>query len=229
MSTENKPAGYASPFDAPGILPPSDEQWAAKRRIADAARALTEALVTTTADTSMLNAIADAMLTQVGKLQQQPRVYGRSKFERLLGHDAPLGSLGYELNPIDGQSNPIASNFDIWFEGDRIHGRVKMGWQYEGPPNCVHGGMVAALFDQFLGVGQKLTGQPGFTGILKTRYIKPTPIDTELRLEGWVERVEGRKNVLKGEMWAGDVNTASCEGVFISIPQDVIDELKASR
>jgi len=88
---------------------------------------------------------------------------------------------------------------------------------------------VAALCDQFLGVGQKLTGQPGFTGTLKVRYLKPTPIATDLRFEGWVERVEGRKNILKAELWAGDVKTATCEGLFISVTKEMVDALKNSR
>ena len=89
-----------------------------------------------------------------------------------------------------------------------------MDWQYEGPPNSVHGGFVAALFDQFLGVAQKITKQPGFTGTLNIRYLVPTPIDTDLRLEGWVEKTEGRKNFLVSEMRAGDTLTARCEGIL---------------
>ena len=83
--------------------------------------------------------------------------------------------------------------------------------------------MVAALFDQFLGCAQRITGQPGFTGTLTVRYLQPTPIARELRLEGWVDRIEARKNVLKGEMRAGDVLTATCEGTFISVTPEIYE------
>ena len=104
----------------------------------------------------------------------------------------PLCLAPLELNPVFGKSNPLAPPFNIWFDGDKAYGQVRMDWQYEGPPNSVHGGFVAALFDQFLGVAQKMTKQPGFTGTLNIRYLVPTPIDTDLRLEGWVEKIEGR-------------------------------------
>jgi acyl-coenzyme A thioesterase PaaI-like protein len=73
------------------------------------------------------------------------------------------------------------------------------------------------LFDQFLGVSQKMTGQPGVTGTLTTRFIRPTPLCTDLKLIGKVREVKGRKNFLSGEIWAGDTLTASCEGLFIHI------------
>ena len=222
---------YTSPFDTPGIVPACNEEWQAKRRVADATRALISSLVTCTSSVEALTAIAQNIEAQVISLGQSEQLYGRSQFEQRQGgiYKNMMGSLGYELNPMDGQSNPIASNFDMWFEQDRIHGKVFMDWQYEGPPNSVHGGFVAALFDQFLGVGQKLTGQPGFTGTLKVRYSKPTPIATELRLEGWVEKVDGRKNILKAEMWAGDVKTATCEGLFISVTKAMVDALRNGR
>ena len=79
----------------------------------------------------------------------------------------------------------------------------------------MHGGFVAAVFDQFMGAAQMLGEQPGMTGTLTTRYHIPTPLNTELRLEGWLLRTEGRKTVIHAEMRAGDKLTASCEGLFI--------------
>lgn len=74
---------------------------------------------------------------------------------------------------------------------------------------------MAALFDQFMGEAQAMGGQPGMTGTLEIRYHRRTPLNTELRLRGWVERVEGRKTWVRAEMHAGDTLTASCNGVFI--------------
>ena len=228
---QTEPQEYVSPFDAPGIVPACNDEWAAKRRVADATRELISSLVTCTSNVEELTAAAEHIEAQAAVLRQSEQLHGRSQFEKRQGgiYQRTMGSLGYELNPMDGQSNPIASKFDIWFDEDRIHGKVFMDWQYEGPPNSVHGGFVASLFDQFLGVGQKLTGQPGFTGTLSIRYLKPTPIATELRLEGWVEKVEGRKNILKGEMWAGDVKTATCEGLFISVTKEMVEALKSGQ
>jgi acyl-coenzyme A thioesterase PaaI-like protein len=217
-----------SPFDSPDIQDPMDDNWAARRQVSDATRRLIEKLVTSTADTDQLLSIAAIINEQADTLACASQLYGRVAFKEAGDFDSHA-SLGYELNPLDGKSNPIAAPIIIWFEGDKILAKVTMGWQYEGPPNSVHGGFVAALFDQFLGVGQKLTGQPGFTGTLSVKYIKPTPIATELLLEGRVDRIEGRKSFLVGEMWAGDVLTATCEGIFISVAPDVYKKLSQRK
>lgn len=215
------------PYGASGFCQPSSEQWAAKRKMADALRELIEAVVTTDAPAAEIDAVANDLNKQLGCLRKYESIKGRSKFEAK--QEAGLGLLGPELNPLDGLSNPIAERFDIWLTDTRAYGKVKMGWAYEGPPNSVHGGFVAALFDQFLGVGQKITGQPGFTGTLSVRYIKPTPIDTDLHFEGWVERVDGRKMVLKAELKVDDEVKASCEGLFIAVSKDVMDKLKSLK
>ncbi len=42
----------------------------------------------------------------------------------------------------------------------RIVGSVTFTAAYEGPPGCVHGGYVAAAFDELLGVTQSLAAAP---------------------------------------------------------------------
>ena len=214
------------PFETPKDKKPLNEHWAAKRRVADAARRLVSNLLTSTDDAVELNAIAEGIEQQADALARSHRLTGMTAFQR--ADETLYGDrirLGYEMNPVFGKSNPLAPPFNIWIDNERAYGQVRMDWQYEGPPNSVHGGFVAALFDQFLGVAQKMTGQPGFTGTLSVRYIKPTPIATDLRLEGWVDRVEGRKNFMIAEMWAGDLLTARCEGIFIPARAEVLNKL----
>lgn len=216
-----------NPFETPDTKEPLNEDWAAKRRVADATRRLISNLYTSTDSAAELNAIAEQIDIQADALARSQSLYGMTAFERAdEGVHGTRFRLGYEMNPVFGKCNPIAPPFNIWIHDERAYGQVRMDWQYEGPPNSVHGGFVAALFDQFLGVAQKMTGQPGFTGTLQVRYIKPTPIDTDLRLEGWVEKIEGRKNFLVSEMWAGDTLTARCEGIFISASVEVLKALR---
>jgi len=216
-----------NPYETPDTKEPLNEDWAAKRRVADATRRLIRNLYTSTDSAAELDKIAEQIDIQADALARSQSLYGMTAFER--ADEGKYGTrfrLGYEMNPVFGKCNPVAPHFNIWIDNERAYGQVRMDWQYEGPPNSVHGGFVAALFDQFLGIAQKMTGQPGFTGTLQVRYIKPTPIDTDLRLEGWVEKVEGRKNFLVSEMWAGDMLTARCEGVFISASKEVLAQLR---
>ena len=55
------------------------------------------------------------------------------------------------------------------------------------------------------------------TGTLKVRYLRPTPLHRRVDIEGWTERVEGRRIVAKGRMTVDGEVTAEAEGLFITI------------
>ena len=93
------------------------------------------------------------------------------------------------------------------------HGRVRFGAAYEGPPGHVHGGMVAAMFDELLGRAQQ---SAGFTGRLTITYRRPTPLHRELDLIGWFDRVDGRKRWMKGECRLDGELLTEAEGLFIA-------------
>ncbi len=214
-----------NPFDYEELMQPRDARWAARRRAGQAMRRLTESLVTTDADADTLQAMAVQLEALGEQLAAQPRLIGRDTIAQA-GHGG-RSVVAYELGALCGQGNPVAPPLRQWQEGDVAYGEVTMGWQYEGPPGAVHGGYVAALFDDFLGMAQKMTGQPGVTGTLSIRYRLPTPIGQPLRLVGKVKAVEGRKNILTGELWAGDKLTATAEGLFIHINMaDYLDPRK---
>jgi acyl-coenzyme A thioesterase PaaI-like protein len=110
-----------------------------------------------------------------------------------------------------------------------MYGRVTFSSAYEGPPGCVHGGYVAAAFDEVLGSTQSLAGRPGMTANLSVDYRSPTPLHTELRFESWVTGVEGRKTYTHGTLHAGDRLCAEADGLFVAIPFDRVAELHRQR
>lgn len=215
------------PYVSPSIKAPLDDDWAARREAADAARRLIETLVTTAADAAALRSVADGIRAQADKLAATTRLFGRLAFETQEGspHGTPT-RVNYELNPVDGKSNPLAPPLDTWITGDTVHGRTTLGWPYEGPPNCVHGGFVCALFDRFLGIAQRLTGQPGVTGTISVRLLRPTPLCAELELIAWIEKVQGRKNFIAGEIRVDGVATATCKAVYIHVDRERFRRLR---
>ncbi|MBL0122944.1 MAG: PaaI family thioesterase [Betaproteobacteria bacterium] len=216
-----------SPFECPGVKAPLNDDWTARREAAEAVRQLISNLVTTNCNAAALRAVAETIRQQTARLTKEQVLYGRRAFEdHAGGGHGSLHRIAYELNPLDGKSNPISPPFITWIEGDVAHGRATLGWQYEGPPNTVHGGFVCALFDQFLGIAQSMTGQPGVTGTLTARLNRPTPLCTELQLIARVKQVVGRKNTLTGEIWANGVMTASCECVFIHVSGERFRQLQ---
>jgi len=203
-----------NPFASEAITPPFNDEWQAKRRVADAIRKLTEVLVTSSPGIDKMHGIADALEATAAEFGRSPRIYGRRDWA-LSGDHGSYGQVSHELNPLAGCSNPLAPPVNMWFEGDIAHGNCRCGWQYEGPPGSVHGGIVSAIFDQFLGMAQLLGKQPGMTGYLHVNYHQRTPLNTELKLKGYFTKREGRKGYIRGEMFADDVLTASAEGLFV--------------
>lgn len=201
--------------------PPLNDDWAARREAAAAARSLIEHLSTTTSDAAVLRSVAAALREQTEHLARAPQLLGRKAFaESENGRHGTYSNISHELNPLSGQGNPLAPPLAMWVEDKTAHGRATLGWQYEGPPGHVHGGFVCALFDHFLGVAQRLAGQSGLTGTLTTRFHSPTPLNVELELIGRVVEVSGRKNMLSGEIRANGILTASCDGLFIHLSKE---------
>lgn len=102
-----------------------------------------------------------------------------------------------------------------------------MGRRYEGPPHGVHGGWVAALFDEALGATQGLVEDTGMTAVLKVRYRRVTPVEETLRFESWVHEKRGRRLVARATCHAAGQLTADAEGIFIRVDFDRVEERTA--
>ena len=211
---ENRETYVENPFASEEITPPFNDEWQAKRRVADALRQLTEVLVTSSPSIDEMHDIAAKLESTATDFQQAPRIYGRHEWA-LSGEHGSYGQVSHELNPLAGWSNPIAPPINMWIEGEVSYGVCTCGWTYEGPPGSVHGGVVSSIFDQFLGMTQLIGDQPGMTGYLHVNYHHRTPLNTELRLEGRYVSMEGRKSIIAAEMHADGIKTASAEGLFV--------------
>jgi len=135
----------------------------------------------------------------------------------------------FDHSPFIGLSNPLSPPIDMNFLEDRVVATVTFGAAYEGPPGCVHGGYVAAAFDELLGCAQSLSGTQGMTAQLVVNYRTPTPLGQELHLEGRLVRREGRKIYTSGKLMVGDRLCAEAEGLFIMFDSARFQALLAAR
>jgi acyl-coenzyme A thioesterase PaaI-like protein len=129
----------------------------------------------------------------------------------------------FSTSPVIGFANPVAPPVEVWavegHEGWReVRGRVTYGYAYEGPPTCVHGGVIAELFDELLGMSNILVGQGAMTGTLTIRYRRPTPLLAPLELAARHTGKEGRKVYAWGGIFHQGELTAEADGVFIEVP-----------
>ena len=202
-------------------------QRAETRRLAKATRDVIERLVATRAPIEDLARAADALEQVAEMLSDYPQGRLYEGFAEVANAGDPHAH--FEHSPLLGRSNPLAPPIQLEIVDGRVHGHARFGSAYEGPPNCVHGGYVAAAFDEVLGFTQSLGGRPGMTGTLTIRYRKPTPLHTDLRFEGDLVRVDGRKTFTEGRVYAGDLLTAEAEGIFISVDFGRFVALAAER
>ena len=124
-----------------------------------------------------------------------------------------------EFGPLRGAANVVAPPlvFGETIERDGrtiVVARARCGILHEGPPRIVHGGVVAACFDEVLAVAQRDTIN-GFTTELIVRYPRPVPTETDLEFTGWIESDDGLRAVGRGECHAGGELRATAEARFV--------------
>lgn len=197
------------------------------RRLGANMRRVIERLVATKAPEEDLRAAADALEYVAAILEQYPQ--GRLYEGFAESAISPDPHAFFDYSPVMGEANPLAAPLRLEVRDGMVHGTVHFGSAYEGPPGAVHGGYVACAFDEVLGLTQSIGGTPGMTGTLTIKYRRPTPLHTDLRFEGHVDRVEGRKRFTRGYLYAGDQLTAEAEGVFISVDMAKIAALMEQR
>ena len=130
----------------------------------------------------------------------------------------------FPTSPVIGFANPVAPPVVVEAVDGELRGTATFDYQYEGPPTCVHGGVIAMVFDEMLGAANIMAGSPGMTGTLTIKYRKPTPLRTPLRLEARFMERDGRKIRTFGAMYNGDTLTAEAEGIFIElVPQRFLE------
>ncbi|MDY0013447.1 MAG: PaaI family thioesterase [Rhodocyclaceae bacterium] len=201
---------------SPEVRPALNDHWQVRRELATVLRNLNSALLTSDVPTEQLKSLIATLQAELARIEANGRLFGnKAQAEHFAAQTGYLPFMYHEMSPVMGQSNALAPPLHIWQADGLIHGSVTVGWGYEGPAESVHGGVVALLFDQLLGFGQRISGTAGPTGSLTVRYHHLTPLNKPLRLVARVDRTEGRKKYLVGEIWADELRTASCEGVFI--------------
>jgi acyl-coenzyme A thioesterase PaaI-like protein len=120
-----------------------------------------------------------------------------------------------ERSGVSGRSNPLAPPLHLEMTEGVTRGHAVYTTAYEGPPGCLHGGFVAAAFDDMMGFAQMASGFAGYTGTLTVKMRRPTPLNRRIDFESGLDRVDGRKILCWGKSWDGD--TLLCEATILFI------------
>jgi acyl-coenzyme A thioesterase PaaI-like protein len=183
-----------------------------QERLAAATRRLLDTALSVDADDVALDDAArttDAVVAQL-----------RARGRRRDGRSARGDTAYLPRSPALGALHPSAPPLAWRVRDGRFVARGTLGAAFEGPPGYVHGGWVALLFDEALGVANVAGGNPGMTARLHVRYRRPTPLHAELRLEAWTTGRQGRRITAAGTLHAGSTLCAEAEGLFVDIGAD---------
>lgn len=219
-------------WDAPSAAPSPDYGAGIERlALASAARRLLNAVrVTAVGDSAVFE--ATELLEQAAGLLEAEQMKGLQRQgvmgELETGFESRDPMAFFPYSPIIGRLNPASPPAEFWAEGIEVHGRMNLSAIYAGPPGLVHGGIIAMVFDELLGVVNVVNGRGGYTGTLNVKYHRPTPLMEEIALRAWPSGGEGRKLYASGEMLYDGTVTATAEGVFIRANRQLVDDLKNS-
>ena len=104
-------------------------------------------------------------------------------------------------------------------EGLTMTGHFVVLEEHQGAPGLVHGGILAAAFDEVLGASNWLLLTPAVTGRLEVDFRKPVPVGREVTIEARIDKVDGRKVMTSGVGRFDDGTVvAEAAGLFIQVP-----------
>ncbi len=122
-----------------------------------------------------------------------------------------------------GGANP--RGMQLVFEQDdarqRIIGRFSLGPEYQGGTGFLHGGIIALLLDEAMSKASRFSGLHAVTADLRIEYKRPIRVNTEIVVEGFVARHEGRQLYHEAEIRnAAGVLLARGEGRFVVVDRE---------
>lgn len=142
--------------------------------------------------------------------------------------DADPDSGPDDIAPFDvvhGEYNPLALPVQMSLEPPKAIGRAQFTKPYEGPPGCVHGAVLCAVFDMVFTAANRLANAAGPTVELSVRYRRPTRLETDTVFEGWVSDRTGRITTAAGRAVQGDAVTVEATGRFVRLPRERVMRL----
>ena len=118
-----------------------------------------------------------------------------------------------------GQANPAGLKLDFSKSSDgAVISDAIISDQYEGPPGCLHGGIIATLLDEAMSKANRAQGVTAMTRQMQVEYLRPVPSGAAIRIQGRLNRSEGRKHWAEATIRsAGGTILAQATGLFIAV------------
>jgi acyl-coenzyme A thioesterase PaaI-like protein len=224
VSDEQPPSALEWARARAGTLPRADDVLTpAALALVARARDLVDAVVQTGVGDAERAALADELAALVERLRATARTdpvvvvrHGTGRIENAT--QAGSGRLNPQAPAIDLDPVPAPPPAGARPVPVEVTARTTLTARHGGPPGRAHGGVVAALLDEVLGIAAYVAGASGMTGGLDVRFRRATPVGVPLTVTArWVGR-DGRRSRATGEIRAPDGRvTAEATAVFVSV------------
>jgi acyl-coenzyme A thioesterase PaaI-like protein len=171
-----------------------------------------------------LNALSTELRPLIARVREAPprvRELSRDRLEEFTLTIPTFDEIGerqlFSDSIVAGAANPMGLGALLWRDGDAACMRVTLGQAFEGAPGRAHGGVVAALLDEVMGLMNMIHGTMAFTAQLDITYLAPTPVGEPIIARAWLARQDNRKQFVEATLHANDHMVASAQALFISI------------
>lgn len=195
-----------------------------RAHVAGLLRDLGHAFVGTDIDDETLQRFSATLTQQIEELAQRPpRVRTRpeggfASFKMAVPqHGEGERRQLFADSIVSGGANPMGLGAWLWRDGDHAVMEATLGKAFEGAPTRAHGGIVAALIDETMGLVLAIHEALAFTVQLDITYLAPTPINETIYARAWLERKEGRKLFMRAEVTSGATTIAEASSLFIEV------------
>ncbi|AZQ62520.1 PaaI family thioesterase [Flammeovirga pectinis] len=129
-----------------------------------------------------------------------------------------------------GSKNDDGLHIKSYWEDDKAICIWNAEEKYHGWANLLSGGILStiidchcmgtAMADAYKSENRALDSAPFYryaTGILNVKFLKPTPINTPIKLIATITERKGRKITMHCEAWSDQVKTAEAEVIAIQV------------
>ncbi|MBU1226146.1 MAG: PaaI family thioesterase [Actinobacteria bacterium] len=133
-----------------------------------------------------------------------------------------------------GPENEQGLRLEARIEGDLVVADIQFAPWFQGGPGVVHGGAIAAFFDDLMGFVPVAHLVPAVTAHLSIDYRRPIPLGKTVRGEAWLTERDGRK------LWAQAVGIdgsgevlIECKALYLAVNVEhfvkALDDMPAAQ
>jgi acyl-coenzyme A thioesterase PaaI-like protein len=204
------------------------KDWLALEQAAVAMRRLNRALTTFEAPDAELREVARVAIElaerlEAGDVRQKDEELATLPFFAALGDGPPSTADGdtLEFDPFSlggGRLHPSSIGIEFRRDGaTSVTARCTVHAMFQGPPGRAHGGTVAVIIDELMGMVNRVAGRRAFTARLQVHLRAPTPVGVELTFRAWEHEVDGRKVLIRAEGRSDDTLIVEADALFIVV------------